>query len=464
MDQRNFTANQFGVLNVSFGLQHISGLWMSHPHVRVEHMAAVFDIDHGFRSRAVASVDAGLNSIEIAVSTLGPTEAVAQLQRGQRRLASLETRVLAEHITSDGNTRQAEKLLRDSKSSRGSKNKKLGRAKVVGKNASLGDKLADDELSEEQLDLIAEASAKSDGAAAVDTTLIEQIAGADPDAGRSIKDDWLAKRATADGTQTEHDRQRMLRRTQSFTSKNSGLDVTKVEGDGISQKAIQDAIRARSKEIFQRDGGRDLDSAHPRTRAQREYDAVYELICGVTTRPDGSHDRGGSAATRAATGPRPRIVVALTLNKFIGNDPAQVARQIGLGVIPASVLADYAADADIFAALFDRHGEPLWLTRLQRHASATQYVALVLRDQCCVQCGAAASECDVHHRMPWHAPGKGETNLDNLALLCRSCHTRLHAEQQTLYRDPVSRHWCTRYATPDELPPVRPTHPPPQRE
>jgi 2-keto-3-deoxy-6-phosphogluconate aldolase len=78
-------------------------------------MAAVFDIDHGFRSRAVASVDTGLEIIEIAVSTLGPTDAVAQLQRAQRRLASFETRVLAEHITSDGNTRQAEKLLRDSK-------------------------------------------------------------------------------------------------------------------------------------------------------------------------------------------------------------------------------------------------------------------------------------------------------------------------------------------------------------
>lgn len=427
-------------------------------------MAAVFDIDHGFRSRAVASVDAGLDSIEIAVSTLGPTDAVAELQRAQRRLASFETRVLAEHITSDGNTRQAEKLLRGSKSSRGSKNKKLGRAKVVGKNASLGDKLADDELSEEQLDLIADASAKSDGAAAVDADFIGQIAGADPDAGRSIKDDWLANRATADGTQSEYELQRALRRTQSFTSKNSGLDVTVVEGDGVSQKAIQDAIRARSKVIFQRDGGRDLGSEHPRTRTQREYDAAYELICGVTTRPDGSHDKGGAASAPATAGPRPRIVVGLTVDEFIGNDPARVARQIGLGVIPASVLADYAEHADIFAALFDRHGEPLWLTRLQRHASATQYVALVLRDRCCVQCGAAASECDVHHRMPWHASGKGETNLDNLALLCRSCHTRLHAQQQTLYRDPVSRHWLTRDATPDELPPARPTHPPPQRE
>ncbi|MFT4597359.1 MAG: hypothetical protein ACI9TF_001607 [Paracrocinitomix sp.] len=430
----------------------------------MEHMAAVFDIDHGFRSRAVASVDTGLEIIEIAVSTLGPTDAVAQLQRAQRRLASFETRVLAEHITSDGNTRQAEKLLRDSKSSRGSKNKKLGRAKVVGKNASLGDKLADDELSEEQLDLIADASSKSNGAAAVDAALIEQISHADPDAGRSIKDDWLANRATAGGTQSEHERQRALRRTQSFTSKKSGLDVTKVEGDGVSQQAIQDAIRARSKEIFQRDGGRDLGSAHPRTRTQREYDATYELICGVTTRPDGSHYKGDAASASPTAGSRPRIVVGLTVDGFIGNDPAQVARQIGLGVIPASVVADYAEHADIFAALFDRQGEPLWLSRMHRNATATQYVALVLRDRCCVQCGAAASECDVHHRMPWHAPGKGATDLDNLALLCRSCHTRLHAEQLTLYRDPVNRHWRTRAATPDELPPQRRTHPPPQRE
>lgn len=429
-------------------------------------MAAIFDIDTGFRSRAVASIDAGLDTIAVAVTTLGPVDAVAQLQRAQRRLAGVEARVLADHITDDGNTRAAEKLLRSDKTSRGNKSKKLGRAKAVGKNAALADKLADDELSEEQLDLIAEASDKSGGAAAVDTKLIDKIAGADPDTGRSIKDDWLANRVTAGGAQSEHDRQRALRRRQSFTSKKTGLSVTCIEGDGVSQRAIDKAIRARSKEIYQRDGGGDLPTGkHPRTRAQREYDAAHELLCGVTIRPDGTIDTDtGLEPSAPSRSGRPQLVVGLTVDQFIGNDPAQVARQIGLGVIPDSVLAGYAEHADIIAVLFDRAGEPLWLSRLRRHASSTQYVALVLRDRGCVLCGASFTECDVHHRLPWEAPAKGETNLNNLALLCRHCHTKLHAEQQTLYRDPSTQQWRTRDAQPHELPPPRPQRPPPQRE
>ena len=58
---------------------------LSDPCVKVEHMAAVFDINTGFRSSAVATIDAGLETITVAVATLGPTEAVAQLERAQQR-------------------------------------------------------------------------------------------------------------------------------------------------------------------------------------------------------------------------------------------------------------------------------------------------------------------------------------------------------------------------------------------
>ena len=442
---------------------------LSDPCVKVEHMAAVFDINTGFRSSAVATINAGLETITVAVATLGPTEAVVELERAQQRLAGLKHQVIADHIHSDGNTRDAEKLLANSKASRNTKRRIVNRAKAVGRNASLGDKLANDELSEEQLDLIADASAKSNGAGAVDETLIADIAAADPDKGRSIKDDWLAARASVDGTQTEHDRQRALRRTQSYNSKKTGLGVTTLEGDSVSQRAVNEAIAARSKQIYKRDGGRDLPtSKHPRTRAQREYDAAYELICGVTIRPDGSPTPEPDSPTPANKPTnrlaRPRVVITMTLDEFIGNDPAQVARQIGqigLGVIPQSVLAEYA---DIIAALFDANGEPLWLARMQRHASSAQYLALVLRDRGCVLCGTPPSQCDAHHRIPWNAPAKGKTNINELALLCTLCHTKLHADHHTLYQDPASRHWKTRSALPHEIPPARPQHPPPQRE
>ena len=51
-------------------------------------------------------------------------------------------------------------------------------------------------------------------------------------------------------------------------------------------------LTAVADEIYRRDGGRDLPGdEHPRTRAQREFDAAYELLCGVTARPDGTTGR-----------------------------------------------------------------------------------------------------------------------------------------------------------------------------
>lgn len=56
-----------------------------------------------------------------------------------------------------------------------------------------------------------------------------------------------------------------------------------------------------------------------------------------------------------------------------------------------------------------------------------------------------------------------DTDFIKLALLCESCHTELHAENQTLYRD-LRGVWQTRPALPDETPPARPDRNRPQRE
>ena len=143
-----------------------------------------------------------------------------------------------------------------------------------------------------------------------------------------------------------------------------------------------------------------------------------ELLCGVTVSPDGSTKPVAEASGRGAReATRPRIVVSMTVDKLCGRDPAAMATQIGLGLIPDSVLADYAAHAEIVAALFDTSGEQLWQSRLKRHATGSQRIALVIRDRGCVLCGASHTECEAHHVMPWHTAGKGRTDIDQLALL-----------------------------------------------
>ena len=444
-------------------------------------MAAVFEFDPASATRAVRLVDVGLDAIANGIDQLGPKHAIAQINRAQRFLAGLETNLLADHVTADGNTAAAQKLLGDSQTSRRETRRRSRRARAnANSGGTLGKRLADGEISEEQADLIADADHETNGTAATDTDFIDAIGSTDPDNGRTIRDNYIAANKSPDDVETEHKRQRRLRRTQSYLSKKHGLGVIAIEGDTIAQQRMRDAIAARANDIYHRDGGRDLPHhQHPRTQAQREYDAAYELLSGLHTRPDGSTrsirsdaeptrgdtasrgDRAGATGNKrhtpraTTTAPaRPTIVVGLTVDKLTGRSN-ELATQIGLGHIPDSVLADYATDADIIAALFDRAGTQLWQARLTRHATAAQYIALVLRDQGCVRCGASHTRCHAHHLTPWNAPAKGETNLDNLALLCPTCHHELHALNLTLYRAPTTGHWQTRPATPHETPPKR---------
>lgn len=397
-------------------------------------------------------VDVGLDAIATAVRSLPARAGVAELSRAKRVLAGIEAELLAEHVTADGDTRAVEKLLGDGKTSRAETRRRARRAKAnANSGGTLSDRLTDGSLSEEQADLIADADDKSNGAATNDTDFVDAIGAADPDQGRTIRDEWLAKRETSDGVESEHRRQRSLRRMQTYLSQKHGLNVISLEGDGVAHRRMVDAIRARADEIYRRDGGRGLPrSEHPRTRTQREFDAALELLCGLTTTPDGRTKPSETSAQRGRS--QAKIVIGLTVDKLCGRDPAEMATQVGLGLIPDTVLADYAEHGDIIAALFDRNGEQLWQARLARHATPAQHIALVLRDRGCVLCGTDHTRCEAHHLTPWNAPARGRTDLDQLALLWPTCHHRLHDDNHTLKRKPATGCWTTRPATPDETP------------
>jgi len=421
-------------------------------------MALLFDLDDAHQAQRVFDESAARQAFERAISharKLDGRPALGLLGEFRSQIAVVEAEVLAEHVMGDGDTRRAERLLDDGKTSKREQRKKAKRAKTVDKNKALADKLGSGAMSEEQIDVIADAADKTDGAAAVDKDLIDKVAAVPPEQGKTIADEYVAEKKTAGGIQSEHDRQRALRRASKFHNKNKGLDAISVEGDGVAVKAMWDAILKRADQMYRRDGGRDLPiSQHPRTNEQRRFDAANELICGKTVHPNGTT---ASTTTRTGSGTRPQIVISLTIEKLLGLAPEETATQHGLGLIADSVLADYAAHADIIAALFDHNGEPLWLHRLQRYATPTQLIALILRDKGCVLCGADPAKCQAHHTMPWNAPGKGQTNLNELVLLCRTCHHRLHADNHTIYQHHTTNTWRTRPATPNETPPPRPT-------
>ena len=139
----------------------------------------------------------------------------------------------------------------------------------------------------------------------------------------------------------------------------------------------------------------------------------------------------------------------------------------GNGYLPDSVLERYACGAMLGGTVFNERGEVLWHGRDRRLASPGQWAALIVRDGGCVLCGADPSRCQSHHLMPFEAPAQGETNIDEMALVCTSCHTWLHDSKHTLYYLVAERYgdnargspprlvWRTRPATPEEIAPNR---------
>jgi Domain of unknown function (DUF222)/HNH endonuclease len=100
--------------------------------------------------------------------------------------------------------------------------------------------------------------------------------------------------------------------------------------------------------------------------------------------------------------------------------------------------------------------QPLDVGRSSRVITPAQRAALAVRDGGCVfpDCGRPPAWCDGHHLIHWL--DGGPTDLDNLALLCRTHHRTVHEGGWQLTRGPDGHFTAT--------PPQRPRrHPPPHR-
>lgn len=130
---------------------------------------------------------------------------------------------------------------------------------------------------------------------------------------------------------------------------------------------------------------------------------------------------------------RNQLLIVADTRAVLGDDWA--ACEIpGTGPIPTHVLERLACGADIFGLLFDGNGQPLWHGRKVRTVTDAQWRALIARDRRCVLCDLGPQWCEAHHIVPWKAPARGRTDIDNLALLCYRCHDQLHNSRGRLAR------------------------------
>jgi len=101
-------------------------------------------------------------------------------------------------------------------------------------------------------------------------------------------------------------------------------------------------------------------------------------------------------------------------------------------VLSPSTIRRLSCDAEILPAVFGSDGQPLDLGRGERTASQGQRVLLVARDGGCRGCGARPEFCQAHHI--WHWSHGGPTDIDNLVLVCNSCHHLVHEGGHTVHK------------------------------
>ncbi|ORM32494.1 HNH endonuclease signature motif containing protein [Williamsia sp. 1135] len=147
-------------------------------------------------------------------------------------------------------------------------------------------------------------------------------------------------------------------------------------------------------------------SPDARTPTQLRADALHQLLdCG-----------GGGQGLISA----PRTEVNVTVP---ADHPDQASLR-WMGPITEATAAALACDSTFTFITLDGQQVPIDLSPPKRLFTGPVRKAIIIRDECCIKCGAPATWTDAHHIK--HYIDGGETTLANGCLLCRTCHGAVH--------------------------------------
>jgi hypothetical protein len=163
----------------------------------------------------------------------------------------------------------------------------------------------------------------------------------------------------------------------------------------------------------------------PRTLSQRRADALVDIV--------NRHINGGVPG-----GNPPNVVAVADIGELLGLSPHLAAgrREIeGIGPVTRTVLDQMCCDSRFTRFIMAGKSEVLDMGRSARVATPAQRRVLAVRDRHCrfPSCVRKPQWCDAHHIAGW-VESLGETNIDNLILLCRRHHTLVHNSRWAITR------------------------------
>ena len=333
--------------------------------------------------------------------------------RVENQLASVRAETLAEMTRREGTELTERGLQEGGKVSRRRARSEVETAMELEGLPETSKGLRDGEVSYDNARILAKASKRGE--------IDEEELG---DAARSQSPDKFA------GTVRRHEQQRSeddgmsrleYQRSRRFvkikTDVDDGMTVLFGRFDPITGALIESALSRKMDELW-----REEDPRHRVTAGQRMADALSLLVTEETKDTEG-RSRGARLLL---------IADYDAINKELRN-----GRLSDGTPIPAKKIRDLACGAEILPAIFRGASQPLDLGRSRRIASPAQRIALIARDRACVGCGASSSWCQAHHVIPW-AVG-GNTNVDDMCLLCSRCHHNVHDDGWKVHRNPTGK-------------------------
>ena len=211
------------------------------------------------------------------------------------------------------------------------------------------------------------------------------------------------------------ERQRKKRSVRVFESPETAMLVLNAEFDQITGARIMTALTAKENTIW-----RNEDPANRATPQQRRADALAELILRTP------HSKSKQVTNLL-------VLVDYCVLKQLLNNP----RLATGSPITIDALRELAVEANILPAVFNNKTQRLWLGRAQRTASAAQRIALTARDKHCIGCGTDPLWCRAHHIKYWSHGGN--TDIDNLTLVCDRCHHKIHDQNWQIHQHPTTK-------------------------
>ena len=271
----------------------------------------------------------------------------------------------------------------------------------------------------------------------------------------------LEDQRQADGGLSRAEQQQQRRAGKVFDGDND-MVVLHAELDRIAGERVKTSLFALTDRMFREDAKASSD----RTHEQRTADALVALITQQPGRAETAGDDGKALANSA--GSNGAGDAESQDDEPAANAPGDDGHELGCGPVPQPttliVSVDYdaltgqlknaglidgtpididelrhiACDASVLPAIFAADGQPLYMGRKQRAATAAQKLALYARDKHCIGCGMHPPACEAHHITWWD--NDGPTDITNLVLLCPKCHKKVHKHGYVVTSDPTGQH------------------------